>query len=241
MNKSKNRAHFKKERSDETVSTRLWAADHALFSETVARRRTNPAELLRKIVHEWAITMRLSGQNTDQPETAGPIGKLPEQILAEQLAPINEALATICHKLDVPLFAIPNTQDGPDPDSHPDSILMAQMRRVREDLDTTLRKVKRSKMFTIAHYNLSAQTFAANWAVLRLIQRYIVEPSLRPSYKDEANQMALAEREKSVDEGLLLAKLSAFHFHSSELFYDVFLKLPEDNGEDESSDDDTPE
>ena len=109
MNKSKNRAHFKKERSDETVSTRLWAADHALFSETVARRRTNPAELLRKIVHEWAITMRLSGQNTDQPETAGPIGKLQEQILAEQLAPINEALATICHKLDVPLFAIPNT------------------------------------------------------------------------------------------------------------------------------------
>ena len=31
MNKSKKRAHFKKERSSETVSTRLWEADDALF------------------------------------------------------------------------------------------------------------------------------------------------------------------------------------------------------------------
>ena len=104
MNKSKNRAHFKKERSDETVSTRLWAADHALFSETVARRRTNPAELLRQIVHERAITMRLSGQNTDEPETAAPIRKLDEQILAEQLAPINQTLAAISQRLNVPLL-----------------------------------------------------------------------------------------------------------------------------------------
>ena len=248
MNKSKKRAHFKKERSRETVSTRLWEADDALFFETVNRRHTNPAELLRQIVHEWAITMRLSGRNTDQPETAGPIRKLQEQILAEQLEPINEALATICHKLNVPLLenvntplAIANTQDGADPASDVNPHIGGVMRRVTEDMQTTLEKLSSLKKFTIAHYNLSAQTYAANWTLLKLILRYIVEPSLRPSYKDEANQTALAERDKGMDEGLLLAKHSALYFHSSELFYKVFFTLSEDIGENESSDDETPE
>ena len=166
MNKLKKRAHFNKERSDETVSTRLWEADHALFSETVGRRRTTPAELLRQIVHEWAITMRLSGQNSDEPETAAPIRKLDEQILAEQLAPINQTLAAISQRLNVPLLEIANTQDGADPASDTDSVLMAQMRRVTEDMETVLEQLSRLRMFTIAHYNLSAQIYAGNWAVL---------------------------------------------------------------------------
>jgi hypothetical protein len=52
--------------------------------------------------------------------------------------------------------------------------------------------------------------------------------------------MALAERDKGLDKGLMLVKHSAFHFHSSELFYNVIVKPNEDNGEDEPSDDDTP-
>jgi signal transduction histidine kinase len=229
MNKSKKRAHFKKERSSETVSTRLWEADDALFFETVNRRHTNPAELLRQIVHEWAITMRLSGQNTDQPETAGPIRKLQEQILAEQLEPINELLATICHRLNVPLSAnanthlvYANTQDAADPASDVDSVLLGLMRRVTEDMDTTLQKLSRLKM-SIAHYNLSAQIFAANWTVLDFIRRDVVEPRLQtdPQYKDDASNTALVEAKENWNQALAIVKNLAFHFRSSELFYDV--------------------
>ena len=249
MNNSKKSAHFKKERSDETVSTRLWAADEALFFETVNRRHTTPAELLRQIVHEWAITMRLSGQNTDQPETAGPIRKLQEQILAEQLEPINEALATICRKLDVPLLAnvntplsIANTQDGADPASDVNSVLLGLMRRVTEDMETALEKLSRLKMFTIAHYNLSAQIFAANWTILDFILGDLVEPRLEtiPQFKDNASDAALAEGRINWDEALEIVKLTAFHFHASELFCDLIPRRFSDvkgRGRYESSDD----
>ena len=227
MNKSKKSAHFKKERSDETVSTRLWAADEALFFETVNRRHTTPAELLRQIVHEWAITMRLSGQNTDQPETAGPIRKLQEQILAEQLEPINEALATICRKLNVPLLAnvntplsIANTQDGADPASDVNSVLLGLMRRVTEDMETALEKLSRLKMFTIAHYNLSAQTYAGNWALLDFVRGDLVEPRLQtdPEYKDDASNTALAEGKVNWNEALAMVKELASYFNTPELY-----------------------
>ena len=230
MNKSKKRAPFKKERSSETVSTRLWEADHALFSETVGRRRTTPAELLRQIVHEWAITIRLSGQNTDQPATAGPIRKLQEQILAEHLEPINELLATICHRLNVPLSANAhthlvhaNTQDAAYPASDVNSVLMSLMRRVTEDMDTTLQKLSRLKMSTIAHYNLSAQTYAGNWALLDFVRGDLVEPRLQtdPEYKDDASNTALVEAKENWNQALAIVKNLAFHFRSSELFYDV--------------------
>jgi hypothetical protein len=230
MNKSKKSAPFKKERSDETVSTRLWAADETLFFETVNRRHTTPAELLRQIVHDWAIAMRLSGQNTDQPETAGPIRKLQEQILAEQLEPINEALATICRKLNVPLLAnvntplsIANTQDGTDPASDENSVLLGLMRRVTEDMETALEKLSRLKVFTIAHYNLSAQIFAANWTILDFILGDLAEPRLEtiPKFKDNASDAALAEGRFNWDEALEIVKLMSFQFRASELFCDL--------------------
>lgn len=242
MNKLKKRAHFNKERSDETVSTRLWEADHALFSETVGRRRTTPAELLRQIVHEWAITMRLSGQNSDEPETAAPIRKLDEQILAEQLAPINQTLAAISQRLNVPLLEIANTQDGADPASDTDSVLMAQMRRVTEDMETVLEKLSRLKIFTIAHYNLSAQIFAANWTILDFILTDLVEPRLQsdPEYKDNASNTASAEANVNWNTALEFVKKTAFHFQASELFYyliPVWLTAANGRGRFESSDD----
>ena len=220
MNKSKKRAPFKKERSSETVSTRLWEADHALFSETVGRRRTTPAELLRQIVHEWAITMRLSGQNSDEPETAAPIRKLDEQILAEQLAPINQTLAAISQRLNVPLLEIANTQDGADPASDTDSVLMAQMRRVTEDMETVLENLSRLRMFTIAHYNLSAQTYAGNWALLDFVRGDLVEPRLQtdPEYKDDASNTALAEGKVNWNEALAMVKELASYFNTPELY-----------------------
>ena len=227
MNKSKKRAQFKKERSSETVSTRLWEADDALFLETANRRHITQAELLRQIVHEWAITKRVSGQNTDQPETSGPIRKLQEQILAEHLEPINELLATICHRLNVPLSANAhthlvhaNTQDAAYPASDVDSVLLAQMRRVTEDMETVLENLSRLRMFTIAHYNLSAQTYAGNWALLDFVRGDLVEPRLQtdPEYKDDASNTALAEGKVNWNEALAMVKELASYFNTPELY-----------------------
>jgi hypothetical protein len=97
------------------------------------------------------------------------------------------------------------------------------MRRVTEDMDTTLQKLSRLKMSTIAHYNLSAQTFAANWTVLDFILRDVVKPRLEtdPAYKDDASNTASVEAEENWKQALEIVKYFAFHFRSSELFYDV--------------------
>jgi hypothetical protein len=66
------------------------------------------------------------------------------------------------------------------------------MRRVTEDMETALEKLSRLKMFTIAHYNLSAQIFAANWTILDFILGDLVEPRLEtiPQFKDNASDAA---------------------------------------------------
>src|SRR5215216_1603693 len=93
------RRPFKKEFAGEIVATKLWAADNDLFNEFVGRRHTTPAALLREIVHEWAMTIRVSGKAQESLEMAGPIRKLHEQIIAEQLAPVNEALSIILEQI----------------------------------------------------------------------------------------------------------------------------------------------
>jgi hypothetical protein len=177
MNKLKKRAHFNKSVQTRQFQQGCGRQTMRFFPRRLAVDAATPAELLRQIVHEWAITMRLSGQNSDEPETAAPIRKLDEQILAEQLAPINQTLAAISQRLSVPLLEIANTQDGADPASDTDSVLMAQMRRVTEDMETVLEKLSRLRMFTIAHYNLSAQTYAGNWALLDFVRGDLVEPT----------------------------------------------------------------
>src|SRR6185503_21333374 len=68
-------ASHKKGQSKTLVGTRLWSADDKLFQEIVGRRRTKPAILLREIVHDWAVTFRLSGQAKDPNELPGPLRK----------------------------------------------------------------------------------------------------------------------------------------------------------------------
>ena len=71
--RTRTRRPFKKEFAAEIVATKLWAADDALFNEFVGRKRTTAAALLREIVHEWAMTIRVSGKAQDSLEMAGPI------------------------------------------------------------------------------------------------------------------------------------------------------------------------
>lgn len=97
---------------------------------------------------------------------------------------------------------------------------MAQMRRVTEDMETVLEQLSRLRMFTIAHYNLSAQIYAGNWAVLDFILGDVVEPRLQtdPQHKDDASNPALAEGKVNWNEALAMVKELASYFNAPELY-----------------------
>src|SRR5215216_4450944 len=88
-----------KKQSKRTVATHLWVADDKLFHEIAMRRDNTPAEFLREIIHDWAVTFRLSRQAPDANAIEAPARKLDEQILAEQLRPLNETLAQILSQM----------------------------------------------------------------------------------------------------------------------------------------------
>src|SRR5258706_10357709 len=59
--KRKRRSPFTKRLlSQDATSTHLWVPDKRLFDEITKKRRTTPSELLRDIVHQWALTKKLA-------------------------------------------------------------------------------------------------------------------------------------------------------------------------------------
>jgi hypothetical protein len=179
-----------KKQAKRTVATHLWVADDKLFHEIAARRDDSPAVFLRDIVHDWAVTFRLSRQGTDTNELEAPARKLDEQILVHHLRPLTETLSQILSQLTT-LF---ESQNLPQADchsaaiSHPDSRslslpdLTAEIAGMNEQLATL-------RAFAVAHYMLSGETFINTWAALSF-GRYIAERFLmtdfKTTYEDEA-------------------------------------------------------
>jgi hypothetical protein len=184
---TRTRRPFKKEFAAEIVGTKLWAADDALFHEFVGRKRTTPAALLREIVHQWAMTIRVSGKAQDSLEMAGPIRELHDQIIAAQLAPVNHTLSTILEQIST----------GPETNTS----IADLVERIVEDLTNTKEEVARLKTFLVPHYLLATQAFANTWAALQLMQSYLPEQSngeapedaeeLRDSFRKEGMSMAI--------------------------------------------------
>ena len=184
---TRTRRPFKKEFAAEIVGTKLWAADDALFHEFVGRKRTTPAALLREIVHQWAMTIRVSGKAQDSLEMAGPIRQLHDQIIAAQLAPVNNTLSIILERISI----------GPEANTS----IADLVQRIVEDLTNTKEEVARLKTLLFPHYLLATQAFANTWAALQLIQSYLPEQSngeapedaeeLRDSFRKEGMSMAI--------------------------------------------------
>ena len=184
---TRTRRPFKKEFAAEIVGTKLWAADDALFHEFVGRKRTTPAALLREIVHQWAMTIRVSGKAQDSLEMAGPIRQLHDQIIAAQLAPVNNTLSIILEQIST----------GPEANTS----IADLVQRIVEDLTNTKEEVARLKTLLFPHYLLATQAFANTWAALQLIQSYLPEQSngeapedaeeLRDSFRKEGMSMAI--------------------------------------------------
>jgi hypothetical protein len=193
----------KRQLSKRATGSKLWLADEQLFDEFVKRKHTTPAELLRTIVHEWATTMRVSGQAKDTADAAAPIRKLHQQIIAEEIAPLRDSLATIKSLLtdeNSPLvLASANTTD---------STMLAVLEKLAEELRTTKEELATLRAFAAAHYLLSGQSFATIWAVLNFLQSYLVEPTLKRDSKQSQNalEIAINQRDDSRREGLEMVK-----------------------------------
>jgi hypothetical protein len=222
----------KKELAREVTGTLLWAADHALFHEFVGRRRTTPAELLRDIVHDWAVTIRVSGQAKDTMELAGPVRKLHQQIIAEQLTPVNAALAAILDFLKTGFIPLPsaNADTALVPFDNQDSALLTLLQRLAEELENTKEELARLRAFAAAHYMLSGQNFAATWATLDFIQRYIAEPILRndPAHNKDSFQASLTHRDDARLEGLQMVEQMSLEFHYPDEYQLILINPSED-------------
>jgi hypothetical protein len=198
---TRTRRPFKKEFAAEIVATKLWAADDALFNEFVGRRRTTPAALLREIVHEWAMTIRVSGKAQDSLEMAGPIRKLHEQIIATHVAPVNEALSIILEQLSTEPAA--------------NTTLADRIERLVDDLTSTKEEVSRLKTILVPHYMLATQIFANTWAALQLIQSYLPDQQLT---NGEASEEAEELRDSFRNEGLSMAVHLTNKYHPPNTF-----------------------
>lgn len=189
----------RKQLSKHSTSAKLWLADEQVLQEIVARKKTSPGQLLRDIVHQWAITMRVSGQARETTDAAGPIQKLHRQIIAEEMAPLRETLSTILgllsDEVSSRVSATANT---------PDSTLLLLIEKLTQELNATKEELRMLRAFAIAQHRLSGQSFAAAWAALKFLQHYLVVPTLQrvPASAQNAQQTVTTESDNLRQEAL---------------------------------------
>ncbi len=195
-----------KKQSKRTVATHLWIADDKLFHEIATRRNDSPAEFLREIVHDWAVTFRLSRQGTDASQIEAPARKLDEQILADQLRPLKEMQAQILALITTPCdsqeLSKPHCNSASfshtDSEPFPSQSLTAELAGMNEQLVAL-------RAFAIAHYTISGQTFINNWAAL-CFGRYIAERFLMTDFKNSYEEEAKTRRDEARLDALELLK-----------------------------------
>ena len=189
----------RKQLSKHSTSSKLWLADEQVLQEIVRRKETSPGQLVREIIHQWATTMRVSGQAKNSTDAAGPIQKLHRQIIAEEIAPLRETLSTILglltDQLSSSVSAISNT---------PDSTLLLLIEKLTGELNATNEELRMLRAFAIAQHRLSGQSFAVVWAALKLLQQYLVEPTLQrnPANAKNTQQIVTTESDNLRQEAL---------------------------------------
>jgi hypothetical protein len=186
-----------KKQAKRTVATHLWVADDKLFHEIAARRDDTPAELLRDIVHDWAVTFRLSRHGADTNEPEAPARKLDEQILAQHLRPLTETLTQILSQITT-LFdpqRFPKSDGNPPSVCQPDSGTFS-IQNLTAELAGMNEQLAALRAFAIAHYMLSGETFINTWAALSF-SRYIAEQFLRTEFKTTYEDESKTRRDEA--------------------------------------------
>lgn len=212
----------RKQLSKHTTGTRLWLADEQLLQESARRKETNPGYILRQIVHEWATTMRVSGQARDTIDATGPIQKLHRQIIAAEIAPLRETLSTILglisDEFSTKVLANANT---------PDSTLLLLIEKLTDELKATKEELQLLRAFALAQHRISGQSFSAAWAVFKLLQHYLVVPMVQrdPAQAKDAQQIVTTESDNLREEALELIQQMNNEFKFPEP-YEIVLIVP---------------
>lgn len=210
--RSKARNTNPKKQSKRSVATKLWVADDKLFHETAKRRAITPALLLRDIVHDWAVTFRLTRQGTDATELDLPTNTFDGQMLAQQLRPFNDTLGTILEQLNK-LTNSPHFGNTDSTIDSPASTFQSDLETVSLQSPTTELAGMQDQLavlraFAVSHYMMSGQTFINTWAVLQFTQ-YIAEQFLITEFKNNHQKEATTRRDEARLDALeLLQRMS---------------------------------
>jgi hypothetical protein len=177
----------KRQLSTKVTSSNLWIPDRQLFEETARKRHMTDAELMRDIIHKWAVTTRLA---PDTEEGTQEIALLDLQKETKKL--VEEAKQELSSMLKQLLEAV---------STHGDLLSLngTQLSHLTSVADT--------------HYNISAQSFAALWSLVEMFQRFYVEKTL-PQDPDP-HPIAVAIRDDIRSEGLRMMKLFTDPFQST--------------------------
>jgi hypothetical protein len=192
----------RREIDPETIGTNLFVADRRLLDDEVRKKDTTRSELLRQIVHLWAIKKRLAPDAPDsaqertlvalQKQTVTELGEARKEIQT-LLAQLKEAAAT-----QADLLSLNETE------------------------------FKRVLALDSAHYNLSAQSFTVVWAALDFLQRFLVDPILanNPQHKPDPHAESVRQRRDARVEGLQMAERMDEQFQSPQPIQMVLISPP---------------
>jgi len=176
-NKRKKRTPFgKRELSPTVTSSNLWIADKALFQETARKRHMTDAELMRDIVHRWCVVERRApGSQEDIQEQA--LIDLQKHTLTR----LENGLQAVVDQL---------------------ALLVTHTTGFGEMLNLNEAQLSRLMNTSNGHCNLSAQTFAALWPLLQLVQRLYVERRVGDLDNEDTYQKVLITSDLIRNEGL---------------------------------------
>ena len=192
----------RREIDPETVGTNLYAADRRLLDDEVGKKETTRSELIRQIVHQWAIKKRLAPDAADNGQEPTLV-VLQKQTVAE-LGEARKELQTLL-------------------------VLFKEAAATQTDLlSLNETELKRVLALDSAHYNLSAQSFTAVWAVLDFLQRFMVDPILanNPQHKPDPHAESVRQRRDARVEGLQMAERMDEQFQSPQPIQMVLISPP---------------
>jgi hypothetical protein len=175
---SKRGIRRKREIDKETIGTNLYVADRRILDEEVGRKKSTRSAVLREVFHQYAMKKRLApGAPEGAQETA--LMALQKKTAAE-LAEARREIADLLNEV-------------------------RESRRFQEGVsELNGSELKHAAALSSAHYNVSAQTFAAIWALIHFVQCYSVDPLFAASAQvhGDAHAESVKQRDLAREIGL---------------------------------------
>src|ERR1041384_884248 len=164
--RNRRRPLAKQQLSKKTSFSNLWIPDKELLLEIAGRKHVSEAEMIREIVHQWAIKKRLAPDTDDGAEELAIL-----DVQREIKASLEAGFGGIATKLKRSVDATSGYGDLL-------SLNEAQLTHVTS--------------VSNAHYQMTAQAFAALWFIVEMMQRD-VEKSLPQNSRTKKQAIAVRD------------------------------------------------